>query len=114
MSFAPLVRLWLWVSAFASAAGWTLSAFGHLNHAGYAIAIAAFVIFIVAGRKGLGLVPGGKIFSWKKVLRRFRRLRQRADADFIVRRPAERNRIKRSAFGREADVLGREIKFFVE
>ena len=73
MSFAPLVRLWLWVSAFASAAGWTLSAFGHLNHAGYAIAIAAFVIFIVAGRKGLGLVPGGKIFSWKKVLRRFRR-----------------------------------------
>ena len=28
MSFVPLVRLWLWVSVFASAAGWTLSAFG--------------------------------------------------------------------------------------
>ena len=35
MTFVPLVRLWIWVSAFASAAGWTLSAAGQLNRAGY-------------------------------------------------------------------------------
>ncbi len=73
MSFVPLVRLWLWVSAFASAAGWTLSACGQLNRAGYAIAFAAFIIFLFLGRKELGLVPGGKFFCLKKFLRRFRR-----------------------------------------
>ena len=46
MSFVPFVRLWLWVSAFASAAGWMLSACGQLNRAGYGIAFAAFVIFL--------------------------------------------------------------------
>ena len=73
MSFVPLVRLWLWVSAFAVAAGWTLSALGQLNRAGYGIAFAAFVIFVLAGRRELGLVPGGKFFCWKKIRRRFRR-----------------------------------------
>ena len=57
MSF---VRLWLWVSAFASAAGWTLSACGQLNRAGYAGCFIAFIIFILIGRKELGLVSGGK------------------------------------------------------
>src|SRR5471032_2725062 len=71
MSF---VRLWLWVSAFASAAGWTLSAIGQLNRTGYGIVFTAFVIFLFLGRKELGLVPGGKIFCWEKFLRRFRRL----------------------------------------
>jgi hypothetical protein len=69
MSF---VRLWLWVSAFASAAGWTLSACGQLNRAGYAIAFAAFVIFLLAARKELGLVSAGKLFCRGKFLRRFR------------------------------------------
>jgi hypothetical protein len=73
MSFVPLVRLWLWVSAFASAAGWTLSACGQLNRAGYAIAIAVFLIFLFVARKKLGLFPGSKIFCWKKIRRRFRR-----------------------------------------
>jgi hypothetical protein len=73
MSFVPLIRLWLWVSAFAVAAGWTLSALGQLNRAGYGIAFAAFVIFVLAGRRELGLVPGGKFFCWKKIRRRFRR-----------------------------------------
>jgi hypothetical protein len=73
MSFVPLVRLWLWVSAFASAAGWTLSAFGQLNRAGYGIAFAVSVIFLLAGRRELGQVPGGKLFCWKKIRRRFRR-----------------------------------------
>jgi hypothetical protein len=73
MTFVPLVRLWLWVSAFASAAGWTLSAAGQLNRAGYFVAFAVFVIFLWLGGKELGLVPGGKLFCLKKFLRRFRR-----------------------------------------
>jgi hypothetical protein len=51
MSFVPLVRLWLWVSAFASAAGWTLSVFGQLNRPGYVIALTVFVIFLFLSRK---------------------------------------------------------------
>ncbi|MGA2854922.1 MAG: hypothetical protein ABSE90_12430, partial [Verrucomicrobiota bacterium] len=41
----PFVRLWLWISAFASLAGWGLSAAGELNRKGYAVAAAAVVIF---------------------------------------------------------------------
>ena len=52
MSFVPLVRLWLWVSAFAVAAGWTLSACGQLNRAGYGIAFAGFIVLLLAGRGG--------------------------------------------------------------
>ena len=37
MSALPLVRIWLVVSAFASVAGWMLSAVGQLNRAGYVI-----------------------------------------------------------------------------
>ena len=70
MSF---VRLWLWVSTIASAAGWTLSACGQLNRVGYGIAFAAFVIFLFLGRKELGLALAGKLFCRKKILRRFRR-----------------------------------------
>jgi hypothetical protein len=73
MSFVPLVRLWLWVSTFAVATGWTLSALGQLNRVGYGIAFAAFIIFILAGRKALGLVPGDNNSGWQKLLRRFRR-----------------------------------------
>ncbi len=73
MSFIPFVRLWLWVSAFAVAAGWTLSALGQLNRAGYAVFFIAFIIFVLLGRKRLDLVPGGKSFCWKKFMHRFRR-----------------------------------------
>jgi hypothetical protein len=68
-----IVRLWIWISVFASAAGWILSAFGQLNRTGYGIFFAAFVIFLFFGRKELGLVPAGKLFCPKKFLRRFRR-----------------------------------------
>jgi hypothetical protein len=71
MSFVPLVRLWLWISAFASAAGWTLSAFGQLNRIGYGIAFIAFAIFTFAARNEL--FQGGIKFSAKKFLHRFRR-----------------------------------------
>ena len=52
MSFVPLVQLWLWVSAFAVATGWTLSALGQLNRAGYGVAFALLVIFFLARRSG--------------------------------------------------------------
>ena len=49
----PFVRLWIWVSAFASLACWGLSAAGELNRQGYAVAFAVFAIFILVFRKGL-------------------------------------------------------------
>ncbi len=73
MSFTPLVRLWLWVSVFASTAGWTLSALGQLNRTGYAIAFGTFLIFVWVGRRELGLASGSKLFCWGKIRGRFRR-----------------------------------------
>jgi len=70
----PCVRLWLWVSAFASLAGWALSAAGQLNRAGYAAGFAAFAVFIFVFRKGLGFAAKAEVQRLKsKVLRRFRR-----------------------------------------
>ncbi len=56
MSFVPLVRLWLWVSAFASAAGWTLSAFGQLNRTGYGNRLRRLRYFPFARTQGTGFV----------------------------------------------------------
>jgi hypothetical protein len=50
----PCVRLWLWISAFASLAGWALSAAGQLNRAGYAIAFAVFAIFFFLRARSAG------------------------------------------------------------
>ncbi len=50
----PFVRLWIWVSAFASFAGWGLTAAGQLNRPGYTVAFAAFAVFIFFRRKDLG------------------------------------------------------------
>ena len=73
MSFVPGIRLWLWISVFASTAGWTLSACGQLNRAGYVIAFAVFALFLLAGRKTLGLAASGRLFRWGKISHRFRR-----------------------------------------
>ena len=82
----PCVRLWLWISAFASLAGWALSAVGQLNRPGYAAAFAAFAIFVFVFRRGLTgkstvhssqsavRSPQSTVHSLKaKTLRRFRR-----------------------------------------
>jgi hypothetical protein len=71
MSFIPLVRLWIWVSVFASAAGWTLSALGQLNRAGYGIALTAFILLVWVARRELGVMPGGRNGGWAKIRRRF-------------------------------------------
>jgi len=49
----PLVRLWIWISAFASLAGWGLSAAGELNRKGYTICagLAAIIFFLRRWRK---------------------------------------------------------------
>ncbi len=73
MSFLPLVRLWLWISALASLAGWTLSPLGQLNRHGYAVFFATVAVLVFACRKELGLVAGKKSSRWKKFPRRFRR-----------------------------------------
>jgi hypothetical protein len=67
----PFLKLWIWVSAFATLAGWTLSACGGLNPSGYAVAFAAFAIFIFLQRWNLG-VARGKRFSISHAFRRFR------------------------------------------
>ena len=71
MSFVPLVRLWIWVSVFASAAGWTLSALGQLNRAGYGIALAVFIFLMWVARREWSVMPGGKNGGWAKIRRRF-------------------------------------------
>ena len=66
-------KLWIWVSALASLAGWSLSAVGGLNRAGYAIFFAVAVAILFLCRRKFAL-PTAKSFPvWKKVFRRFRR-----------------------------------------
>ena len=73
MLFFPLLRLWLWVSAFATAAGWILSALGELNQPGYAILFAAFAVFVFLFRNELGFGFDNRNLRWRKFLRRFHR-----------------------------------------
>ena len=69
----PLVRLWIWISAFASLAGWMLSVLGQLNRAGYTVSFLIFAVFIFLRRKDLGVGADGSGFRVKSFLRRFRR-----------------------------------------
>jgi hypothetical protein len=75
MSFLPLVKLWLWLSALATLAGWTLSAFGQLNIVGYLIFFTAFAIFIFVLRRELRprIKSSRTSSTFNKWLRRFRR-----------------------------------------
>ncbi|HXE42492.1 MAG TPA: hypothetical protein VN516_05665, partial [Candidatus Baltobacteraceae bacterium] len=67
----PLVRIWIWISALATLAGWTLSAFEELNRPGYltSLALAALVVFIFRKKFDLGFE---KSFT-QKILHRWRR-----------------------------------------
>lgn len=67
----PFVQLWIWISVFATLTGWTLSAIGELNRAGYAVAFTLFAVFIFAARKKTGL-DDLRHFRAKKFCRRFR------------------------------------------
>jgi hypothetical protein len=67
--FVQLVKGWIWLSALAGLAGWTLSALGELNRAGYVVffAVAAGIVFLCR-RRLVCVAP-----NWRKLLRRFRR-----------------------------------------
>src|SRR5436309_1852210 len=55
MFFLWAVKIWLWISVLATAAGWILSAIGALNRAGYNIFFGLGVILLFVLRKELGL-----------------------------------------------------------
>ncbi|HTV39230.1 MAG TPA: hypothetical protein VMF08_01535 [Candidatus Sulfotelmatobacter sp.] len=73
MSVRPVVQFWLWISVFATLAGWTLSVFGELNRVGYTVAFAFFAGFIVLQRRSLGFSRGFVSLTLRKAVRRFRR-----------------------------------------
>lgn len=70
MSSLPLVRIWLLISALASVAGWTLSALGELNRAGYAAFGAGVTVLLLLCPKDWQTWSAR--FCWAKVKRRFR------------------------------------------
>ena len=73
MSLLPLIRIWLWVSALATVAGWLLSALGQLNRVGYLGFCAVVVASLWLGRKAFGWKGAGIGLNWKKTRWRFHR-----------------------------------------
>ncbi|HXB58709.1 MAG TPA: hypothetical protein VNU95_04055, partial [Candidatus Acidoferrales bacterium] len=67
------LQLWLWASAFATLAGWILSAMGQLNRAGYAVAFVIFAVFIILRWRSLGFSSEQFSLAIRKACRRFRR-----------------------------------------
>ncbi len=73
MSSVTAVKLWIWLSAFATAAGWILSAVGWLRLSGY------FVLAVITLGLWYGLnrntkpMPGCSGWNWQKLRRRFTR-----------------------------------------
>jgi hypothetical protein len=72
MSLLPLVRLWIWLSVLATAAGWTLSAIGQLNRSGYLAFFFLALVVLWLGRKSWGEEWWSQGIRWKGS--RFRRL----------------------------------------
>lgn len=73
MSFLPAVKIWIWVSVFASLAGWTLSAFGFLNRIGYvALGVVGLIVFIEMRARG-AFDTRSTPWRWSKFRHRFRR-----------------------------------------
>jgi hypothetical protein len=73
MSSLPLIRIWIWISVVATAAGWILSAVGQLNRTGYVVFFGAATSLYIFGRKRFGWSPGPVSLNPKKLWRRFRR-----------------------------------------
>jgi len=73
MSFVPLVKLWLWISVLATAAGWILSALGQLNSTGYVIFLGVAVLLLWIWREKWVEELGSIRLSWGKFRQRFKR-----------------------------------------
>lgn len=71
MSFVSAIKVWIWISVFATVAGWVLSFFGVLNAIGYAVlgVLGLIVFFQLRGRGYLKLDN----YDWSrtKIRRRF-------------------------------------------
>ncbi len=72
LNAASGTKLWLWFSALATVAGWSLSAVGQLNGAGYLVfaAAAGVLVWLVYRRGPASVFPR---LNWPKLQRRFRR-----------------------------------------
>src|SRR5258708_37256925 len=66
MSFLPLVKTWLWLSALATLAGWSLSALGQLNRFGYLVFLGICGAIYCLWRKTWGAGLGGATFSGRR------------------------------------------------
>jgi hypothetical protein len=73
MSLLRLVKLWLWLSLLASLAGWTLSAIGQLNRAGYVVFFGIAAAIVLVCRRTIMAELGQNTLSLQKICRRFRR-----------------------------------------
>src|SRR5213082_2015841 len=51
MSFLPIAKLWLWISAFATVAGWLLSGIHQLNLVGYLVLAALAMVAVLVARR---------------------------------------------------------------
>lgn len=71
--FIRLVKIWICASAWASVAGWTLSAMGMLNKTGYVLFAFISVLLFYFGRRAFGPAVGDSGGTGKKVSLRFRR-----------------------------------------
>jgi len=75
MSSVGAVKLWIWLSVFASCAGWLLSFFGSLTVVGYLV-LGAVTLIALNELANRGLIERAKFrFQWnpQKLRRRFRR-----------------------------------------
>lgn len=75
MSSVAAVKVWIWLSVFATSAGWILSAFNFLRPAGYiALAgLAGLIWFGLSRRAATYPPPGRRVWSWGKMCRRYKR-----------------------------------------
>jgi hypothetical protein len=73
MSFPYLLKLWIWFSVAATAAGWTLSALGQLHRAGYLVFFGLTAVLLFMLRRALDLLPAQAPGTLHKLKRRWRR-----------------------------------------
>src|SRR5690349_6515055 len=71
MSFLPAVKIWIWISVFASLAGWVLSAFGFLNRMGYAVLGVVCLVVLIEMRARGAFGSRTTPWRWRKFRHRF-------------------------------------------
>jgi hypothetical protein len=73
MSSVAAVKVWIWLSVFATCAGWTLSFFGSLGLIGY-IVLAVVTLIVWSELRNRALIARGHLrfdWNWQKLRRRF-------------------------------------------